>query len=99
MRYATSVASGSQRVRQRRRRRMKNPLRDEASAFRVVFLTLAGAVLVAVGAWINTWLGLVVFLVLVAVALWAIRGGMRPGPPQAHVVHDGGPARKILVVA
>ena len=78
---------------------MKNPLRDEASAFRVVFLTLAGAVLVAVGAWINTWLGLVVFLALVAVALWAIRGGMRPGPPQAHVVHDGGPARKILVVA
>ncbi len=77
---------------------MKNPLRDEASAFRVVFLTLGGAVLVAVGAWINTWLGVVVFLMLVAVALWAIRGGMRPGPPQAHVVNDG-PLRRILVVA
>jgi len=78
---------------------MKNPLRDEASAFRVVFLTLGGAVLVALGAWINTWLGLVVFLVLVAVALWAIRGGMRPRPPQAHVVQAAGPTRKILVVA
>jgi hypothetical protein len=78
---------------------VKNPLRDEASAFRVVFLTLGGAVLVALGAWINTWLGVVVFLALVVVALFAIRGGMRPRPPQAHVVHDTGPARKILVVA
>ena len=78
---------------------MKNPLRDEASAFRVVFLTLGGAVLVALGAWINTWLGVAVFLALVVVALFAIRGGMRPRPPQAHVVHEGGPARKILVVA
>ena len=78
---------------------MKNPIRDEASAFRVVFLTLGGAVLVAVAAWINTWLGLVVFLVLVAAGFWAIRGGMRPRPPQAHVVRDEGPARRILVVA
>ena len=57
---------------------MKNPLRDEASAFRVVFLTLGGAVLVAVAAWINTWLGVVVFLVLVAAAFWAIRGRHAP---------------------
>ena len=78
---------------------MKNPIRDEASAFRVVFLTLGGAVLVAVAAWINTWLGLVVFLVLVAAGFWAIRGGMRPRPPQVHVVRDEGPARRILVVA
>ena len=78
---------------------MKNPLRDEASAFRVVFLTLGGAVLVAIGAWINTWLGVVVFLALVGVALWAIRGGIQPRPPQAHVVQDGGPVRRILVVA
>ena len=78
---------------------MKNPLRDEASAFQVVLVTLGGAVLVVLAAWVNTWLGLIVFLALVAVALWAIRGGMRQRPPQAHVVHDGGPARKILVVA
>ena len=78
---------------------MQNPLRDEASAFRVVFLTLGGAVLVALAAWINTWLGVAVFLVLVGVALWAIRGGIQARPPQAHVVSDGGPARKILVVA
>src|SRR4029078_2961590 len=78
---------------------VKTPLRAEASAFRVVFLTLGGAVLVALGAWINTWIGVRVFLALCVVALFAIRGGMRPRPPQAHVVHEGGPARKILVVA
>ena len=78
---------------------MKNPLRDEASAFRVVLVTLGGAILVALAAWINTWLGLVVFLALVAAAGWAIRGGMRQRPPQAHVVHDEGPTRRVLVVA
>ena len=78
---------------------MKNPLRDESSAFQVVLVTLGGAVLVVLAAWINEWLGLAVFLALVAVALWAIRGGMRQRPPQAHVVRDGGPTRRILVVA
>ena len=78
---------------------MKNPLRDEASAFQVVLVTLGGALLVVLAAWIDTWLGLAVFFALVAVALFAIRGGMLQRPPQAHVVHDGGPARKILVVA
>ena len=78
---------------------MKNPLRDEASAFQVVLITLGGAVLVVLAAWINTWLGLAVFIVLVGAALWAIRGGLIQRPPQAHVVHDGGGARKILVVA
>ena len=78
---------------------MKNPLRDEASAFQVVLITLGGALLVVIAAWINTWLGLAVFVVLVAAALWAIRGGLIQRPLQAHVVHDEGPARKILVIA
>src|SRR5512145_1194226 len=79
---------------------MKNPVRDEASAFQVVLLTLGGAVLVVLAAWIADWLGVIVFLVLVAAALWAIRGGMRQRPPQAHVVRDAAePARRILVVA
>ena len=79
---------------------MKNPVRDEGSAFQVVLLTLGGAVLVVVAAWIATWLGVIVFLALVAAALWAIRGGIRQRPPQAHVVRDDGePSRRILVVA
>jgi GABA permease len=78
---------------------VKNPLRDEASAFQVVLITLGGAVLVVIAAWLNTWLGLAVFVVLVGVALRAIRGGLIQKPPQAHVVHDDSPARKILVIA
>jgi hypothetical protein len=66
----------------------------------VVLLTLGGAVLVVVAAWISTWLGVVVFLALLAAALWAIRGGMRQRPSQTHVVRDEtGPSRRILVVA
>jgi len=78
---------------------VKNPLRDESSAFQVVLITLGGALLVVIAAWLNTWLGLAVFVVLVGVALWAIRGGLIQKPPQAHVVHDDSPARKILVIA
>ena len=78
---------------------MKNPLRDEASAFQVVLITLGGAVLVVLAAWINTWLGLAVFVVLVGAALWAIRGGLIQRPPQTHVVRDEGPSRRILVIA
>jgi hypothetical protein len=77
---------------------MKNPVRDEASAFQVVWLTLGGAVLVVVAAWIETWLGVIVFLLLVTAALWTIRGGMRHRS-QAHVVRDEGQTHRILVVA
>lgn len=77
---------------------MKNPLRDEASAFQVVLIVLGATALVVVAAWINTWLGVVVFLGLVGAAFWAIRGGIRQRPSTAHVVHEAGP-RRILVVA
>jgi hypothetical protein len=78
---------------------VKNPLRDEASAFQVVLITLGGALLVALAAWIDTWLGLAVFIVLVGAALWAIRGGLIQRPAQAHVVRDEGRQRRILVIA
>jgi GABA permease len=78
---------------------VKNPLRDEASAFHVVLLVLGGAVLVVLAAWLNTWLGVAVFLVLVGAALWAVRGGLRQRPRPAHVVHDERVPRRILVVA
>ena len=78
---------------------MKNPLRDEASAFQSVLLTLGAAVLVVAAAWINTWLGVVVFVALVGALFWAIRGGLRQRPPSTHVVRDEDPVRRILVVA
>jgi len=55
-------------------------------------------VLVVLAALLSTWLGVVVFLALLVVALWAIRGGMRHRPAQSHVVQEG-PTRRILVIA
>ena len=79
---------------------MKNPLRDEGSAFQAVLVTLGGAVLIVVAAWISTWLGVIVFLLLLAAGLWALRGSMLHRPSQAHVVRDEAePTRRILVVA
>ena len=77
---------------------MKNPLRDEASAFQAVLIVFGATALVVVAAWINTWLGVVVFLGLVGAAFGAIRGGIRYRAPHAHVVHEDG-VHRILVVA
>lgn len=77
---------------------MKNPLRDEASAFQVVWLTLAAAALIVAASYLSPWLGVGVLLALLLAAGWAIRGGLRERA-QAHVVREIGPHRRILVVA
>ena len=79
---------------------MKNPFRSEADAFRFVWLTVAYGALIALGSWINSWLGLGAFLVLSAVAVWwgflhghgeaPVRQAPAPSPPGEH---------RILVVA
>jgi len=80
---------------------MRNPLRDEASAFRLVFVVLAAMALLALASWISTWLGVAVFVVEVAVGIWALRGGRKPPPVREHVVHqpEADPRHRILVVA
>jgi hypothetical protein len=77
---------------------MRNPLRDEAAAFRLVLLTLGAATLIVVGSWINAWLGLAVFLVLLALGLRALRGELKELRAPAHVEHAGA-TRRILVIA
>jgi uncharacterized membrane protein (DUF485 family) len=47
-----------------------NPLRSEAAAFRFLWLTIAYFALIALAAWINRWLGVVVFLLLTAAAIY-----------------------------
>ena len=79
---------------------MKNPFRSERDAFRFVWLVIGYCALIVIGYEISHWLGLAVFLVLSAVALWwgVLRGrGERPvrqtpapSPPDEH---------RILVVA
>lgn len=80
---------------------MDNPFKDEASAFRLVFLTLAAfAVIVLAGVLINGWAALVAWLVLTGVAIgyYLVQRGSGP-PPRQHVPHTGpAAARRILVV-
>jgi uncharacterized membrane protein (DUF485 family) len=54
-----------------------NPLRSEAAAFRFLWLTIAYFALIALGAWINSWLGVAVFVALTAAAVYAAARGRR----------------------
>jgi GABA permease len=79
---------------------VRNPFRSEADAFRFVWLTIGYFALIVLGSVINSWLGLAVFLVLTAAAIWLI---LRRGEPEASVAQA--PAEspageyRILVVA
>jgi hypothetical protein len=79
---------------------MKNPFRSEGDAFRFVWLTVGYGALIVIGSLISSWLGLAVFLVLTAIAIWwgifhgrgerPVRQAPAPSPPDEH---------RILVVA
>src|SRR4051794_19158025 len=82
---------------------MRNPLRSEAEAFRFLIATLVYFALIVIGALINTWIGLGVFVVLTAIVGWAafLRPRDEPNPPAKLVptaTHDAG-ERRILVIA
>jgi hypothetical protein len=77
---------------------VRNPLRDEGAAFRLVLATIGYFGLIALGSWISTWLGLVVFIVLTAGAVWFVWTGRREGPTLQRVVGASG-SKRILVVA
>jgi hypothetical protein len=80
---------------------VKNPFRSEADAFRFVWIVIGYCALIVIAAAIDTWLGLAVFVVLTAVAVWWLffrnDGETRPvqqtpaaSPPNEH---------RVLVVA
>jgi GABA permease len=80
---------------------VKNPFRSEADAFRFVWLTVGYCALIVIGSVINVWLGVAVFVVLTAGALWwllfrrsgaepPVKQAPAPSPPEQH---------RILVVA
>ncbi len=79
---------------------MRNPLKNEATAFRFVLGTIAYLTPIVIASWIATWLGVIVFVVLTAVVVWLLRGGTKP-PPTAQRVQraDVEDTRRILVVA
>lgn len=79
---------------------MKNPFRSEGDAFRFVWLVIGYCVLIVIGAIINRWVGLGVFIVLSALAIWFgfFRG--RGEPPVAQAPAPSPPdEHRILVVA
>lgn len=80
---------------------MLNPFRSEAEAYRFVWLTIGYFGLIALGAWINRWVGLGVFLVLSAVVLYFyLRRGERAAPTVTATPSQSAPdERRILVVA
>ena len=79
---------------------MRNPFRSEEAAFRLVWLTIAYFALIVLGAWINRWLGLGVFVVETgALAWWLSKRGAREQPlKQTPADHPSG-ERRLLVVA
>jgi GABA permease len=79
---------------------MRNPLKNEDTAFRFVLGTIVYLALIVLASWLATWLGVVVFVALTVVAVAMLRGGAKPPPATHHVsrseVED---TRRILVVA
>jgi hypothetical protein len=79
---------------------LKNPFRSEAEAYRFVWLTLGSLLLIAIGSWINVWVGVAVFIVEAVVATWILFFRGEPDQPvrQTPAAH-GENERRILVVA
>ncbi|MFL5930071.1 MAG: universal stress protein [Gaiellaceae bacterium] len=79
---------------------MRNPLKSEAEAFKLVLLAIGYFALIVVAAAINTWLGVAVFVLLTAIAVGAIvRARREPPEVRTHASRSGPGERRILVVA
>ena len=79
----------------------RNPFRSEAEAYRFLLLTVGYFFLIVVAASIETWLGIVVFVLLTAIAVWRWILSRSNEPVQkARVPHIGAEdERRILVIA
>ena len=79
---------------------MESPFRSEAAAFRFLLITIGAFALIVVASLISTALGVVVWLLLSATAVWVYLSQRGPGPAREHVEHVGGAdERRVLVVA
>jgi len=79
---------------------MESPFRSEAAAFRFLLISIAAFALIVVASWIAPWLGLAVFLLLSAGAVWIYMRQRGPAPAREQIEHVGAPdERRVLVVA
>ena len=58
---------------------MESPFRSEAAAFRFVLISIGAAALVVGASWIDPWLGLSVFGLLVVVGILGLHATARSG--------------------
>jgi hypothetical protein len=81
---------------------MRNPLRSEAEAYRLLWIVIAGAAVIIVAAFINTWLGVAVaVLVFVGLGWWLKQEAVPGASDHASVVTSETPRgiHRVLVVA
>jgi hypothetical protein len=79
----------------------RNPFRSEAEAYRFLLLTVGFFALIVAAAAIRTWLGVVVFVVLSATAVWFWIRSRSDEPARRTSVErrDDANERRILVIA
>jgi hypothetical protein len=79
---------------------MANPFSSEAEAYKFVWYTIGYFALVVLASFINRWLGVAVFVLLTAGALWRFLRVRREQPVmQAPPVRSAEDERRILVIA
>jgi hypothetical protein len=81
---------------------MRNPLRSEGEAYRLLWIVVGGAAVIIAAAFINTWLGVAVAVIAFgALGWWLMRepvpGAADPPEPVASGTPPG--KRRVLVVA
>jgi hypothetical protein len=78
---------------------MESPFRSEAAAFRFVLICIGAFALIVGASWINPWLGLAVFLLLVGAAFWIYLRQRGPAPPRESIAAGPSDERRVLVLA
>lgn len=81
---------------------MRNPLRSEAEAYRLLWIVVVGAAVIIGAAFINTWLGVAAAVLAFVGLFWWLRKEPVPGAadPQPPVTSGTPPGKhRILVVA
>jgi hypothetical protein len=81
---------------------VRNPLRSEGEAYRLLWIVVGGAALIIVAAYINTWLGVAVaVLAFVALGWWLMHEPVPGAAEPPAVVTSGTPpgTHRVLVVA
>ena len=81
---------------------MRNPLRSEGEAYRLLWIVVVGAAVIIAAAFINTWLGVAVAVVAFGALGWWLMKEPVPGaadPPKPVASETPPGTRRVLVVA